>query len=562
MKLQVKLRPTLFLAFAVVALVPVLTLSIWLQNTAYAKAVEQVKEKHLLLAKHLTFTLDRYILDIEHILDTALHEHSAISSKNEPHFDEFMTLFYRMGVQMIAQVESEATTRIIFGKAQHQPKIGFEAIKQKPINPITQTNEVLISQLSFNQNDVPTIYILFDKTKEGQHNHAEKGSFYIIALSTDFIIELQKSINFGIKGHAAIVDASGHVIAHPKAEWQQSIKKIAGLKPVSEMLKGNSGVSQFYSPAIEADMISGYSTVKKTGWGVMVPQPISELKQEARNSWFNGLTIAVLGLLIASLIAWSLANFLTLPIQFVLNAIKGLARGETAQAPPDFFHGVKIKEADELLRSFHKTAIDIHEATEELESRVEERTSELQEEINERKKIEEKIRHVATHDELTGLPNRALLIDRLKLSLSQAKRNNTLTALLFLDLDKFKPVNDSYGHAIGDALLEIVAQRIQKSIRATDTAARYAGDEFVVLLNEVTGIDDVEHLAKKILTNLSRPYSINSLTLNISSSIGGILVPAHTSLSQDTIIQQADTLMYVSKEQGGNTVNLRSFINT
>ncbi len=562
MKLQVKLRPTLFLAFAVVALVPVLTLSIWLQNTAYTKAIEQVKEKHLLLAKHLTFTIDRYVLDIAHILDTALYEHAALSSHNQPHFDEFMTLFYRMGIQMIAQVETGAETQIVFGDPRHQPKIGLEAIKQKPTNPITQTNKTLISQLSHNQNNIPTIYILFNKTKDRLNSHTENDSVYIIALSTDFIIELQKSINFGIKGHAAIVDASGYVIAHPKAEWQQSIKNIATLKPVAEMLKGNSGVSQFYSPAIKADMISGYSTVKKTGWGVMVPQPMSELKQEARNSWLNGLIIAVLGLLIASLIALSLANFLTLPIQFVLKSIKGLARGETTQTPPDFFRGVKIKEADELLQSFHKTAINIHQATEELESRVEERTSELQEEINERKKIEEKIRHIATHDELTGLANRALLIDRLKLSLSQANRNKTLTALLFLDLDKFKPVNDSYGHAIGDALLQIVAQRIQESIRTTDTAARYAGDEFVVLLNEVAGMNDVNQLAKKILSNLSQPYLIDNMTLNISSSIGGILVSAQSSLSQDTMIEQADTLMYVSKEQGGNTINLRSLVDT
>jgi diguanylate cyclase (GGDEF)-like protein/PAS domain S-box-containing protein len=175
--------------------------------------------------------------------------------------------------------------------------------------------------------------------------------------------------------------------------------------------------------------------------------------------------------------------------------------------------------------------------------------------ITERKNIEQKIQQMAHYDALTELPNRVLINDRLKQALAQAKRENKFLALMFLDLDKFKPVNDTLGHDVGDALLKQVAKRLQLSIRASDTVARIGGDEFVVLLPTVEVTHDAVLVAEKILETLNQPFEIAGHKLNISSSIGIALYPQHAT-DEHGLLVHADTAMYYSKKAGRNNVQL------
>jgi diguanylate cyclase (GGDEF)-like protein/PAS domain S-box-containing protein len=175
--------------------------------------------------------------------------------------------------------------------------------------------------------------------------------------------------------------------------------------------------------------------------------------------------------------------------------------------------------------------------------------------ITERKNIEQKIQQMAHYDALTELPNRVLIDDRLKQALAQARRENGSLALMFLDLDKFKPVNDTLGHDIGDMLLKQVAKRLQLSIRASDTVARIGGDEFVVLLPSIEATNDAVVVAEKILETLNQPFAIAGHTLNISSSVGIALYPQHAS-DEHTLLVNADTAMYHSKKAGRNNVQL------
>jgi len=175
--------------------------------------------------------------------------------------------------------------------------------------------------------------------------------------------------------------------------------------------------------------------------------------------------------------------------------------------------------------------------------------------ISERKKIEEHIRHMAQHDPLTGLPNRALFSDRLQHSITNAVRDKSGLALMFLDLDKFKPVNDTYGHVVGDILLQGVARRMLHCLRDSDTVARIGGDEFVVLLRGANAIPETLAVAEKIRSELDRPFLIEGHTLQISCSIGVALFPEH---GQDDIslAKSADLAMYHAKEHGRNQVCL------
>jgi diguanylate cyclase (GGDEF)-like protein/PAS domain S-box-containing protein len=197
-------------------------------------------------------------------------------------------------------------------------------------------------------------------------------------------------------------------------------------------------------------------------------------------------------------------------------------------------------------------------AHDELEVRVAERTAELetanvhlQSEIFERMQAEKRIWHIAHHDALTGLPNRALLQDRLSQALIAAERGNNRVAVLFLDLDRFKSVNDSLGHDVGDALLKIVADRLVSVVRDVDTVCRLGGDEFVIILGAVTGPDDAVMIAERVVEVLGQPVDAMGHALRASTSIGIALFPDDATDAQ-SLMKSADAAMYTAKSRGRN----------
>ena len=173
----------------------------------------------------------------------------------------------------------------------------------------------------------------------------------------------------------------------------------------------------------------------------------------------------------------------------------------------------------------------------------------------ERKRAQEQIRDMAYHDELTKLPNRRLFLDRLELALTQARRKRQLLAVMLMDLDGFKLVNDSLGHAKGDLLLQRVGDRLKACIRSGDTVARLGGDEFTILLPELAQADDAARSANKILDAFTRPFVVEDQELAIGTSVGISLYPADGT-DAATLLKNADSAMYRAKKQGGNTYQL------
>ena len=159
-------------------------------------------------------------------------------------------------------------------------------------------------------------------------------------------------------------------------------------------------------------------------------------------------------------------------------------------------------------------------------------------------------RHFALHDELTGLPNRTLLLDRLSQVLARAKRYDKQFALLFLDLDRFKDVNDTLGHAAGDKLLQRVSERLLASVRGGDTACRYGGDEFVLLLPEVESERRAMEVAEKIRGRLAKPYEIDGHSIALTATVGVAIYP-NNGMGQVDLIGHADAAMYRAKNAKG-----------
>jgi len=167
--------------------------------------------------------------------------------------------------------------------------------------------------------------------------------------------------------------------------------------------------------------------------------------------------------------------------------------------------------------------------------------------VTEQRQAEETIRWQAHHDALTGLPNRALLRDRLDQVLAMAERSGELAALLFLDLDHFKRVNDTLGHAAGDRLLQHVAARLTDCLRAEDTVARLGGDEFVVILPSLQAVGDAAEVAQKIRAVLAAPLTIEDHEMTVTASVGTSLFPSD-GRDADTLLKNADSAMYRSKQ--------------
>ena len=196
------------------------------------------------------------------------------------------------------------------------------------------------------------------------------------------------------------------------------------------------------------------------------------------------------------------------------------------------------------------------EAEARLQRAVAERTVELQAanerlegEIADRRQAESRARHLADHDPLTGLPNRRLLEDRLTQALAASQRNRKQTAVMFVDLDRFKNINDSLGHAAGDVVLKEVAERLVKQLRVVDTICRMGGDEFVVVLPEIKRASDAANVAAKILETVAQPFVVEERELQLTSSVGISVFP-DDGRDAESLIRNADAAMYHAKETG------------
>ncbi|MEJ0019146.1 MAG: ATP-binding protein [Acetobacteraceae bacterium] len=323
-RLGIRMHHLLFAAFILVAAAPIGVLALWEQRTSYQHELDSVRERHLLVARNLTSTLSRYVRDVKAAF-TVVFESGAVANP-VPGIADLLTSLNFVHLCVVAPdgtIESWLRGLAPAPAATLDPKLLVE-----------------LKTIAAGAGDLPALSSL-------EHDLAGRPVLYVVkslpdkrlgvgVLSTDYLISLQQAIAFGDHGHAVITDAKGQVIAHPLRDWVAASRDISGVPVVAAMKRGQSGVGQFYSPAFNGNMIAGYAVVPETGWGVMVPQPLSELHRRADEVATMAIVIAAVSFAVAAFMSWLIAFYLARPLRQVAQTAEAVLTGGEDIPTPNF----------------------------------------------------------------------------------------------------------------------------------------------------------------------------------------------------------------------------------
>jgi diguanylate cyclase (GGDEF)-like protein len=316
------LRTILFVCFTLISAIPVLLLAGWVQQTALQNQYDAAHEKHLVSAKHLTGSLNRYISDLKSGIRIA--GTSADQGRRPAEVHRFLN-------------ELDVSQVWILAESKARLYMDFRA-KDEFVSLPVSVNQYFNKNKSAIDADESGVYIsgvmagYNDKPVVAAFRRLENGSYLVGIVRTDYVVSVQQAISFGKLGHAAIIDQHGKVLAHPLPNWVAAMKDISFIPPV---VKTMAGVTVFYTPAMQADMIAGHTTVKETGWGVMIPQPVSELEENAAGLKIISLSIAAAGILLAAIVSWLVARFITRPLADIADYSESVASGSLKKYSPN-----------------------------------------------------------------------------------------------------------------------------------------------------------------------------------------------------------------------------------
>ena len=507
------LRLLLLLAFSIVAILPVGTLGQWVLSHAHDRVYNTVKEKHLLVAKNITLALSKYTDDISSMLSSL--------SKDPTHYSKSI-LFPLLKSQYIHDlwyIKHGDMNHIIpiYPSTDTQKTFDVHLTKKQisDIRKYAATDGIHFLPISFDSEKNPAILVV--------QNSKENGTLVIAEVYPDYIKQIQSQIQFGKRGHAAIVDHTGTILAHPKKSWMAELKNISGLSIVKHMMKGETGVDEFYSPAKKADMIAGFSVVPHAGWGVMVPQPISELNSKISEIKLQIIGITLLGLLLAIIIGYFLASRLTKPIRQLVAQVQDFATNHTIMKTNTI--SMHTKELQVLNETFGDMSEQLYQKTQSL-------------------------RYNAYHDHLTKLPNRYRLQEFINERLEEKKE----FTLMLLDLDKFKDINDHWSHIHGDKLLKMVAEDLKTITGKGNLVARIGGDEFSIIIAHQVHKEEIDTITASILNIFKTGYTVFNETLYVGGSLGLAFYPKDGDTISE-LMQSADLAMHEAKKRvGSNSV--------
>ena len=523
-----RIRTGLIVALVLVGLVPVLGFTWFTHKQSLAQEFTDVNDRHLLLAKNLSAALSRYERDVRATVDAV-----AIALEEIGGAGAAQGLLKTLNIRSVALLDAQSgATRASVSTATAGPPEQFPdevlrlAKAAKAGGPLKYST-VYRSEDAFNR-----MYVY------GRRND----NLVVARMSTEYFVSTGGHVAFGEKGHAAIVDHKGNILAHPLDGWIKSAKNIAKVSSVQRMLRGETGVEQFYSPALKGDMIAGLTSVAGPGWGVMIPQPVSELHARALSNimpLLMGLAITVvLGLILFQLSLRWVAR----PLENLNRELSNqLLKGMPSQVPPSKSLTL-IYELTNIVEAYNRLASEVLKTAQQLSDK-------------------------ALQDPVTGIGNRAYFSEFGQQQIKQRIAASKNGVLILTDLDGFKEINDTRGHEVGDQFLHAYAQGLYASTKrfmdrefrglpgAHPIIGRIGGDEFAILLPVPHDDVDLNLVGSKLLKELPTLLQVEGVAIPCAISAGGAAYPLHGT-TIDKLLRRADVALYTSKVNGKNQFTL------
>ncbi|EEE44319.1 bifunctional diguanylate cyclase/phosphodiesterase [Roseibium alexandrii] len=516
-----KIRSYVIFCFLLAALLPTIIFSVWSYRETVARELADVQDRHLLLAKKAAATLDHYQKNL-----IAAVEAIGTSARSSETSGAYSRLFEQLFIACVGITDKRTGHTEYFFKTGVSGEGHIEEATLETLLGNSKPDQAVFSNILPDKEGRNRIYLVIE-----QPNRTLIG-----VIKPDYIVELGESIVFGEKGHAAIVDSSGTVIAHPRDEWIASRKNISAVPVVAQMMAGNSGVGEFYSPAVETQMIAGFATVPGPGWGIMVPQPVSEIHAKASQVLFSLLPVLGIALVFLMFIGLFLARSLSRPIEELAQAMHLGALNQKLSPLKMPKSLIRFRETEEVCDSYNTMVSRISMASAQIEK-------------------------LAFSDHVTGLPNRDHLHLQAASILEEAISPRRGGIILLIDLDDFKEINDLYGHLAGDQHLKACAETLSKVAQdakvstpegkpfAPPIVARIGGDEFIVMIQGMIDDEEIEEFLAQVRNALAEP--IAELNITPGASIGCAKFP-NDGVELIELIKRADIAMYHAKRSGKN----------
>jgi len=551
----------LLIGFLIIALVPVGFLAYKLYQQAWDNAWREINEKHLLLAQNLASPISIYVNDhrdflgliADHISNVDNLSHTVNKGLIRQDLDN--ALKHMQGIRSLSLIGMGGSIDIL---SQRDPSIAgvdrtvFSNEACYLISRDTATWALSGIKRSPISGD-PTIIL----SQPVKFRDGRVSAVLLAELRIDLIEKIRRNIHFGEKGHSAIVDKTGHVIAHPNPEWMQEIRDLSHLSVIQSMMAGETGVTEFYSPFVKQHMVAGYTAVPDIGWGIMVPQPRREIEQQVNALLASQYAWGGIGFVLAILLAIPLARWITQPINRLAKATASLVDNNFKGELPAISRYAP-KEISQLDRGLRNVISGLQQSREEvgtlntsLKKSIDAATKQLRD-------ANARLEDLAKRDYLTELANRRYFEKSLSKLLNEQHNRRNPICIMLIDIDNFKEINDRYGHAAGDAVLIQIAPILKLNMRTNDIVARYGGDEFVIQMSCETevGISRAREI-RTYLENYQFSWQGNDIPATVSI---GLLHPENHHDSDishhniESLLQKADTAMYDAKRLGRNTV--------
>ncbi len=330
-RFSLRMHHLLFIAFTMVAAAPIAVLALWEGASSFQNELDSVRERHLLVARNLTSTMSRYVMDLKSVFSLAFE--SGALAATVPGLANLLASLEVVHVCVLAPDGS------VEGRMRGLPDAGIRPpdaalFAELLAVPPTGMGDPALTKLYHDSEGNPVFYLL---------KPLPKGRIGLGIVRTRYLVSLQQAIAFGDHGHAVITDGIGQVIAHPLKDWVAASRDISGVNVVAAMMRGETGVDQFYSPAFKDNMIAGYAVVPETGWGVMVPQPITELRRRAEQVNQMATVVAFASFAVAALYSWLIALYLTRPVRDIAATAKAVLDGNDEVSVPGFRGCVPIE---------------------------------------------------------------------------------------------------------------------------------------------------------------------------------------------------------------------------